>query len=102
MPVPRIFEKLFMWSLLAVLICVVSFAIIRYLALPPSPQDQVPRQEAKYRSINDAKFRLLFDAGSKALKEARYREALDDFQEAERSTGGRHRSANQATRRSSQ
>ncbi len=86
MPVPRIFEKLFMWSLLAVLICVVSFAIIRYLALPPSPQDQVPRQEAKYRSVNDAKFRLLFDAGSKALKEARYREALDDFQEAERST----------------
>jgi hypothetical protein len=75
-----------MWSLLAVLICVVSFAIIRYVALPPSPQDQVSRQEAKYRSVNDAKFRSLFDAGSKALKEARYSEALDDFQEAERST----------------
>jgi tetratricopeptide (TPR) repeat protein len=86
MPVPRIFEKLLMWSLLAVLICVVSSVIIRYVALPPSPQDQVSRQEAKYRSVNDAKFRSLLDAGSKALKEARYSEALDDFQEAERST----------------
>jgi hypothetical protein len=86
MPVPRIFEKLFMWSLLTVLVCAVSFAIIRYVALPPSPQDQVSRQEAKSRSVNDAKFRSLFDAGNNALKEARYSEALDDFQEAERST----------------
>jgi hypothetical protein len=37
MAVPRIFEKLFMWSLLAALICVVSFAIIRYVTWRSRP-----------------------------------------------------------------
>jgi hypothetical protein len=54
--------------------------------LPPSRRQEVSRQEAKYQSVNDAKFRSLFDAGANAIKEAQYGAALDNFQEAERST----------------
>jgi len=82
----RTFEKLLMWGLMAVLISVVSSAIIHYVAFPPSRQEKAWQQEAKYHSANDARFRSLFDEGTRAMKDARYTEALDDFQEAERST----------------
>jgi len=81
----RIFEKILLWLLLAICASVVLSAIIRYVALPRSPQEEVARQEAKYQSVNQAKFRSLLDAAARAIRDAQYSQALDSFREAERS-----------------
>lgn len=85
-PMSSTFGKFLIWALLAVFISVVSSAVIRYVAYPPSAQEHAWELASKYRAKNDAKFRTLFDDGTRAMKEARYGEALNDFQEAERST----------------
>jgi len=82
----RIFEKTLLWLLLAIFASVVPSAIIRYVTSPRSPQEEVARQEEKYKSVNQAKFRSLFDAGTRAIRDAQYSQALDSFREAERST----------------
>jgi hypothetical protein len=67
-----------------VLIFVASSAVINYVVLRPASKRDAT--EIKFNAANAKKFRSLYDAGAKQLKNAEYQEALASFQEAEQSS----------------
>ena len=85
MKTSRILEKSGMWLLCAVLIAVVSSALVQRVAMPQPAWLAVAEKQAKFKNAQDSKFQSLVDAGMKALDDRRYPEALSQFQEAERS-----------------
>lgn len=80
----RILEKSGMWMLLIVLILVASSSLIRFVTSPPTPSLELANKQQKYDSIQDAKFRSLFDSGGKALQNGDYAGALANYGEAEK------------------
>ncbi len=80
----RILEKSGMWLLLVVLILVASSSLIRLVTAPATPSPDLANTQQKYDSIQDAKFRSLFESGSKALQNGEYPDALANYGEAEK------------------
>jgi tetratricopeptide (TPR) repeat protein len=80
----RILEKSSMWMLLIVLILVASSSLIRFVTSPATPSPDLANKQQKYDSIQEAKFRSLFESGGKALQNGQYANALANYGEAEK------------------
>jgi tetratricopeptide (TPR) repeat protein len=80
----RILEKSGMWVLLTVLILVASSSLIRFVTSPANPSPDLANKQEKYDSMQDAKFRSLFESGGKALQKGEYADALANYGEAEK------------------
>jgi hypothetical protein len=84
-----VIQRIFTWVVAIMAIPILASALIHYVVYRPmeAKVDGQVHAAAKLRSANDAKFRELRDAGVKQEKNGQYREALESFQEAERSGG---------------
>jgi tetratricopeptide (TPR) repeat protein len=69
--------------LLLLLVGVLVSVLVNFVTSKPAPP---PGDQDRYRSVNDAKFKTLFDAGTKSLAAHQYAEALASFQEAQQTS----------------
>ena len=80
----KIFENKGIWVLLIVLVSVASSSLIRFVTSPATPSPDLANKQQKYDSIQDAKFRSLFESGDKAVQNGQYADALANYGEAEK------------------